>query len=244
MLTVPEAIRSRRSPRAFLPDAVPGEVIRDVLEDARWAPSHSNTQPWTTHVVSGAARHALSAALLDAHDAGDRSPDFSETYGNGIHLERSQQLAAATYGLRGIAREDHAGRNEVVRENLRFYGAPHVAMLFVPKLGDGVRAASDVGMYAQNFLLSLYGRGYHGIPQAVHGMYAETVRRALGVSSDQKLLFGIAFGTADPDSPLRRLDIGRVPLGQSVVLHDTDLPGVDAAQEDAARTDERSMASM
>lgn len=188
MPTITEVIRSRRSPRAFLPDPVPGGVIREVLEDARWAPSHSNTQPWTTHIVSGPARDALSTALLEAHDAGQRSPDFTETYGSGVHLERSQHLAAATYGARGIAREDHEGRNEVVRENLRFYGAPHAAMLFVPQLGDGVRAASDVGMYAQNFLLSLHGRGYQGIPQAVHGMYAETVRSTLCVPSDHKLL--------------------------------------------------------
>lgn len=159
--------------------------------------------------------------MLEAHDTGRPSPDFTETYGDGIHLERSHHLAATMYGARGIAREDREGRNEVVRENLRFYGAPHVAMLFLPQLGDGVRAASDVGMYAQNFLLSLHGHGYQGIPQAVHGMYADTVRDTLGVPSDQKLLCGIAFGTAVPESPLRNLEIGRVPLDQSVVLHDT-----------------------
>ncbi|MEW1980432.1 nitroreductase [Citricoccus sp. NPDC079358] len=244
MSTITEAIRSRRSPRAFLSDPLPGDVIREVLEDARWAPSHSNTQPWTTHVVSGAARDTLSSALLEAHDAGIRSPDFTETYGDGVHLERSQRLAAATYGVRGIARDDRAGRNEVVRENLRFYGAPHVAMMFVPQLGDGVRAASDVGMYAQNFLLSLHGHGYQGIPQAVHGMYADTVRRTLGVPSDQKLLFGIAFGTADPDSPLRSLDIGRVPLDHSVVLHDTGTLDDGVLQDAADAGTARSMASM
>lgn len=244
MSTITEVIRSRRSPRAFLPDRVPGGVIREVLEDARWAPSHSNTQPWITHIVSGTARDALSAALLDAHDAQRRSPDFTETYGDGVHLERSQHLAAATYGARGVAREDHEGRNEVVRENLRFYGAPHVAMLFMPQLGDGVRAASDVGMYAQNFLLSLHGHGYQGIPQAVHGMYADTVRDTLGVPKDHKLLFGIAFGTADPASPLRSLDIGRVPLDHSVVLHGADVLDECGPQGEAETEAARCIASM
>ena len=244
MSSITEIIRSRRSPRAFLPDPVPGAVIREVLEDGRWAPSHSNTQPWITHVVSGSARDALSEALLEAHDARRFSPDFTDSYGDGVHLERSQKLAAATYGARGIAREDHEGRTEVVRENLRFYGAPHVAMLFVPRLGDGVRAASDVGMYAQNVLLSLHARGYHGIPQAVHGMFAETVRGALGVPEDLKLLFGIAFGTADPESPLRRTDIGRIPLEESLVLHDTDLGAAQDPQDAARSAEDLSMASM
>ncbi|MEB3369643.1 nitroreductase family protein [Saccharopolyspora mangrovi] len=54
-------------------------------------------------------------------------------------------------------------------------------------------------------------------------MTADTVRKTLGVSDEFKLLFGIAFGTAKPDSPVRDLDIGRVPLPESVVLHDTPL---------------------
>lgn len=78
-------------------------------------------------------------------------------------------------------------------------------------------------MYAQNFLLSLTARGFHGIPQAVHGMYADTAREVLGVPDDLRLLFGISFGTAKPDSPVRDLEIGRVPLDESVVLHDTPL---------------------
>lgn len=218
-----DMIKTRRSPREFLSDPVPPEVIRGVLEDAQSAPSHSNTQPWQVHVASGATRDELSTALLAAHDEERPTPDFTDTYGDGVHLARSQHLGATLYGVLGIARSDRERRNEVVRDNLRFYGAPHVAFLFMPRLGDGVRAASDVGMYAQNFLLSLHGRGFHGIPQAVHGMYADTVREALGVPAELKLLFGISFGTAKPDSPVRSLEIGRVPLQESVVLHDTPL---------------------
>ncbi|MFC6428143.1 nitroreductase family protein [Nocardiopsis tropica] len=69
MSTITEIIRSRRSPRVFVPDPVPGGVIREVLEDAHWAPSRSNTQPWTTHIVSGSARDALSSALLETFTA-------------------------------------------------------------------------------------------------------------------------------------------------------------------------------
>lgn len=218
-----EILRSRRSPRAFLPDPVPPGVIHEVLEDAQSAPSHSNTQPWVIHVVSGAARDELSAELLAAYDEQRYSPDFTDTYGDGVHLQRSQHHGAALYGKLGIGRSDREARNEVVRDNLRFYGAPHVAMLFLPQLGDGVRAASDVGMYGQNFLLSLHARGFHAIPQAVHGLFADVVRKQLDVADELKLLFGIAFGTAQPESPLRSLEIGRVPLQESVALHGTPL---------------------
>ena len=218
-----DVIRTRRSPRAFLAEPMPVEAIRGTLEDAQTAPSHSNTQPWVVHIVSGATRDRLSSQLLVALDSGRFSPDFNSDYGNGVHLARSQQHGATLYGALGIARNDHRRRDEVMRDNLRFYGAPHVALLFMPQLGDGIGVAGDIGMYAQNFLLSLTARGYHGIPQAVHGMFAGTVREVLGVPADLKLCFGISFGTADPESPASGIDVGRVPLQESVILHDTSV---------------------
>jgi nitroreductase len=221
--TFTDVIRSRRSARAFLPDPVPADDIRGALEDAQRAPSHSNTQPWEVHVFSGEARERLSEAMLKAFEAGQMSPDFSTTYGDddSVHVQRSQQTGAVLYGALGIAREDAEGRTKAVAENLRFYGAPHVALLFVPELGDVVRAANDVGMYAQNFLLSLTARGYHGVPQGMHGLFADTVRAHLGLPADLKLLYGISFGTADPDAAVNRLDVGRAPLDDHIVLHDT-----------------------
>ena len=46
-----EFIRNRHSPRAFLPEPMPVEDIKQVLEDAQSAPSNSNTQPWNVHVA-------------------------------------------------------------------------------------------------------------------------------------------------------------------------------------------------
>lgn len=51
MLTVWDAINSRRSIRRFAPDDVPEEVIDQLLEAARLAPSASNRQPWRFIVV-------------------------------------------------------------------------------------------------------------------------------------------------------------------------------------------------
>ena len=46
MLSVDEAVRQRRSIRRFKPDLVPKEMIYQLLEAARLAPSGSNRQPW------------------------------------------------------------------------------------------------------------------------------------------------------------------------------------------------------
>lgn len=54
MLTVREAIQKRRSIRSFKPVPVPDEMILEMLEAARLAPSGSNAQPWRFVVVTDA----------------------------------------------------------------------------------------------------------------------------------------------------------------------------------------------
>lgn len=73
------------------------------------------------------------------------NPDFTIDYGQGVHPQRSMELAEKMYGLLGIAREDKKGRTEFVRENLRFFGAPYSALMFIPPMGDRIRAAFDQG---------------------------------------------------------------------------------------------------
>jgi nitroreductase len=50
-MTLEQAIRERRSVRAFAPTPVPREAIERCLEAARLAPSACNSQPWTFIVV-------------------------------------------------------------------------------------------------------------------------------------------------------------------------------------------------
>lgn len=103
--------------------------------------------------------------------------------------------------------------------NLTFFDAPHVAFLFMPSFGDNVRVASDIGMYAQSFLLSLTARGIGSVPQTILGFYADTVRQVLGISDDMKLMFGISFGYPDQEAKVNKIRVGRDPIGSNVTLH-------------------------
>lgn len=44
-------IKSRRSIRHFLPDPVPEEMLDQMIEAGRWAPSAGNRQPWVFIVI-------------------------------------------------------------------------------------------------------------------------------------------------------------------------------------------------
>ncbi|HLF27754.1 MAG TPA: nitroreductase family protein [Anaerolineae bacterium] len=50
-MDVLEAIRTRRSARKWLPKPVPDELVEQVLEAGRWAPSAGNFQPWAFIVI-------------------------------------------------------------------------------------------------------------------------------------------------------------------------------------------------
>lgn len=216
-----EAVRNRRSFRHFLPTPLSDSVIQSVLADAQFAPSNCNTQPWAVHVVSGVKLAELSRALLDANDAGRITPDFSwdETAFQGRLDERRKEHGKLYYESLGVARSDISGRAEASKRNFTFYGAPHVALLFMPAIGDNVRVAGDLGMYGQTFLLSLAARGLGGIPQTLLGLFADTIRETLKISQDQKLLFGVSFGHPDEAAPGNRTRVGRDPISASVTLH-------------------------
>src|SRR4051794_32695637 len=58
-----DAVASRLSVRAFLPEPVDGETIRKVLTMAARAPSGGNLQPWHIDVLAGDALAALRTTM-------------------------------------------------------------------------------------------------------------------------------------------------------------------------------------
>jgi nitroreductase len=70
-----ELLRTRRSIRRYRPDPVPDEMLAQILEAGRWAPSASNRQPWRFVVVRDRAvlkevgQHAAYYFLRWAHVA-------------------------------------------------------------------------------------------------------------------------------------------------------------------------------
>ena len=64
-MDVIEAIRTRRTVKAFRPDPVPREQLERILGAARWAPNHRLTQPWRFRHVGPVALGRLMSASGD-----------------------------------------------------------------------------------------------------------------------------------------------------------------------------------
>ncbi len=74
-MEVEDAIRSRRTHKAFAPDPVPREVLDELLELGRWAPNHHLTNPWRFRVIGPVALARLKeAAGPEAAAKLDRAP--------------------------------------------------------------------------------------------------------------------------------------------------------------------------
>lgn len=221
-LSFDQVVRLRHSCRGFLPGPVAEETIFQILEQAQQSPSNCNTQPWNVHIVSGEKLRELSGKLIQAYRSGDFSPDFTFdiNHFDGRYKERQFAQGKTYYEALGISRDDKVSRDEANLKNYTFYNAPHVALLFMPSVGDHVRVAADVGMYAQTFLLSLTSHGLAGVPQTVLGFFAGVIRENLGISDEYKMLFGISFGYEDSDAKANGFRFKKDPFSWNVTFHE------------------------
>ncbi len=62
-MEVLQAIRSRNSIRAFVTHQVSREVLKEILDTARWSPSSGNTQPWEFIIVAQEALTKIGSAV-------------------------------------------------------------------------------------------------------------------------------------------------------------------------------------
>ena len=210
---------SRRSIRGFLPREVEPALLEQVFATAATAPSNCNTQPWQCHVVSGALRDRLSKIFMETIAQGKHSLDFPyEAKYDGVYRQRQVDVAVLLYQALGIARDDKEGRKRAFLRNLEFFGAPHVVFIFMPDWCD-IREACDVGMYAQNLMLSMRAHGLASCPQTILGYDADSVRRELGIDESMKLLFGISFGYENPQLAENRIVPERAALEDQVQFH-------------------------
>ncbi len=214
-----DIVNSRKSIRGFKPEPVPAELLDQVFNVSLRAPSNCNTQPWQVHVASADAIEKLRTVMPAAFVKGEFTMDFpyDGSY-EGVYKDRQYGAAHALYDAVGIKREEKDKRNEVFMRNFSFFGAPHVAFLFLPE-PFGLREACDLGMYAQTLMLSLVAHGLACCPQTALSFQADLVRSSLGIDAGNKLLFGISFGFEDTQNPINDARTDRGALGDMVHFH-------------------------
>ena len=93
-----DAIRTRRTHKAYGPEPVPRETLEELFELARWAPNHNLTNPWRFRVLGPEALARLKeAAGPEAAAKLDRAPTLvvASVLADGDPVQDEEDLCAA-----------------------------------------------------------------------------------------------------------------------------------------------------
>lgn len=209
-----ELIRGRRSIRSFRPDEIPPAVLQRVLDDAKWAPSWTNTQPYALAIATGDKLERIRAEYCRLYDEGmalkrkglfgkvqtlitgrgrpDGDYNTLVPYPNEL-LPARRATGYGLYKLLGIERSDLKARDAQMRKNFEFFGAP--AAIFVLVHGDLFPwAIQDGGILMQSLMLSAHANGLGTCAQGAIATWASPVRREFDYPENYKLACGIAIG--------------------------------------------------
>ena len=221
-MKVTEAIRNRKSTRAFLDKPVPQKLVVEILDCARWAPSGVNSQPWQVTVISGEPKRQLGKALAKCRIDGIKAnPDY-QYYPSEIkepYITRKRACGRALYKALGIQQNEIENRRKQWMKNYQGFGAPVILLFFIDanlEKGSWV----DMGMFIQNVMLAARGHGLETCPQAALAEYPNVVRKRLNISKTKKLICGMALGYADYDDPSYQYRTDREPVKKFVQWFD------------------------
>ena len=215
--TVDEAITSRRSVRAFLPDPV------DESDDPR-DPGHR---------VLGALRHQHAAMARLRHDRRHQGARFARhpripacapkrrgantniipTSSSSPIYARRRAVGFALYGHLGIGKRDVDQMRAQHDRNFVFFDAP-VGMIFTidRRLNQG--SWVDYGMFLQNIMVAARARGLHTCPQAAFAPYHQQIRPVLEIPDEEIVVCGMALGYEDTSKPENNLRTERAPMDE------------------------------
>ena len=194
-----DVVRGRRSVRRYLPKEVPEELVSEVLEAGRWAPSPHGRQPWRFAVITQEqTKERLAAAMGEEWRANlEMDGQSREVVEKRLEGSRRRLLDAPVLVLLCLYLEDldvypDAGRQE----------------------SETTMAVQSLGAAAQNMLLAAYDLGLDTSWMCAPLFCPEKVVEALGL--DPKLIPHalLTLGYADGDPPKRR---GRKPLDDLIV---------------------------
>jgi nitroreductase len=218
---VSTAIETRKTVRQFLPTPVPEKTIREILENAKRAPSGGNLQPWNVHVLVGKPLVALvndidgkiKKGITEDPEYNIYPPELVDPY-----KTRRRVVGQALYELIGVPRDDLPGKLKQLSRNYRFFDAP-VGMFFVMHRQMEIGQYVDLGMFMQNIMLLAREYGLHTCPQEAWARWPETLKGHLSLADHEMLFCGMALGYEDNSAVINKLVSEREEFGNFVTLH-------------------------
>jgi len=217
MMDLIEAMKERRSTRAFLEKTVARETLENLLHLATQAPSAINLQPWELTMVSGEEKKRLSRVLVK------RMKERNISCGPGAKNPLSEAFMERQRGLLNTI-QPHLPENTVFQKfinegSCNFYGAPTAAIISMDQVFSSARL-TDIGVLVGYLVLAAHGLGLSTCPIGLITAFDEDIKEELNISDEKQVVIGVAVGYGDPDAPINRGRSERVPLQDVVKWRD------------------------
>lgn len=213
-----EAILTRQSIRAFLPDKpVSRATVEDILRLAARAPSGTNIQPWKVHVLAGARKAELTRRILAAFDDPEQAKRHTREYAYypekwvSPYVDRRRKIGWDMYGLLGIGKGDFEKTHVQHGRNYAFFDAPVGLMITMDRIMER-GSLIDCGMFLENLMVAARARGLDTCPQAAFLEYHRIIAEVVGIPDNEMLVCGMSLGYADPAAKINTLATEREPV--------------------------------
>ncbi|MBU2548492.1 MAG: nitroreductase [Proteobacteria bacterium] len=205
-----EAIRRRRSVRAFKPEPVSTETIKQILEIATWAPSSVNSQPWEFFILKGEKLDQLRNKGLELVGQGvGPHPDVplpDKTRGDmglpGIYKKRQVALGVTIFKILGIPKGDQQAMMDYMASMYRFFDAPAVIIIALDKVLHLSYPLIDIGALIQTIALTAQEFDLGTCIMRAIVDYPEQVREIVGIPESKHVVIGMTIGYPDWDHPI------------------------------------------
>ncbi len=222
-----EAIRTRRSIRSFKPDPIPKNVLEELLDVSRWAPSGGNTQPWHFAVLGGKVLSEVTTRLEEKVKTSwngntfiNTNPDLPRTgpypeFLTSRHQAAKEKVLSSLFppGTENLAEK----QLEYRFKTQRFLDAPNAIIIYADD--SSPTAIEAIGIVSQTICLAAlsYGLGTCIMGQTVS--WPEIYRDLVGIPEGKPIVVSIAIGYPDLEAPVNTFPRPREPLDALVEWH-------------------------
>jgi len=203
-MKVETAVQERRSIRKFKKDRIPEEILRDILEKARWSPSWGNTQSWELYAITGKALEEFKTANRQkALDEVIPSPDIPRPQEWPDWMKRRYiGIGKSVLDAQNIARDDKESRFRYNADMHHLFDAPCLIVAVQDKTLSSEYALIDVGIILQTICLLAQAKELGTCILFASVCYPDVLRSIAKIPENKTIVMGVALGYPDMNAPV------------------------------------------
>jgi nitroreductase len=210
-------IRGRRSIRAYTNEPVPQDVVREILDEARWAPSWRNTQAWNVWALSGGALERFKQEFREA--AGRQDPGGLDLPATAEWPQACSARTAALMQSRAATLEAAGEATDPAAALARMgdlFGAPCLLVFGFEDCLAEAYASFDTGSLVENVCLAAHDKGLGTCIIATLIRYPDILRRLLPGAADKRFVVGVTLGYPEEGAAANGFERSRADLDELV----------------------------